>query len=216
MSTLDLTPLEQAAAKAGLPGLEARLVPPNPRRGRLFQRIGHALLVNERVLERLPPAEGQALLTNSILQWKQLSRLRTGLLIYAACALGLGWAWAALTDGSYGWVEWVGASVLAAGWVAYALVGWSQAMIAADDATVTLLGDPEVLVRALNVMNQDCLDLGSSRVEARPDLHRRAERLVDLHQLKLPPERRTVPVFEGTSSCGAGWEVTGEAVGPGA
>jgi uncharacterized membrane protein YgcG len=208
---LDLTPLEDAAARAGLPGLKARLVPPDRRRGAWFTRRGDVLQVNERVVERLTPPEGQALLVGTLLQWKHLARHRrrvVGLITaYAALLIATG---RVAPD-----VLLATALVLCAPVIVLLFVGWSRAMFAADDESVELLGDPEVLVRAMNVVNQDRLDIGGKRVEARPDLHRRAERLVDKHQLRLPPERRTVPVMHGSTGCGAGWDATGTAV-PGA
>ena len=53
--TPDLTPLEQAAARAGHPGLRARLVPHDRRTGRWFEVRGEQLLVSERVPDRCPP-----------------------------------------------------------------------------------------------------------------------------------------------------------------
>lgn len=206
---LDLAPLEEAAAKAGLPGLKARLVPPDPRRGRWFVHRGDSLLVNERVVERLAPPEGQALVVNSVLQWKHVASHRRKMLSLAAAALFLTAVASTISPGMTVLIALLTGVPLAL----RCFVGWTRAVMAADDESVELLGDPEVLVRALNTMNQDRLDLGGKRVDARPDLHRRAERLVDKHQLRLPPERRTVPVLKAGAGCGAGWEATGAAIG---
>jgi hypothetical protein len=191
---LDLGALEQAAERAGLPGLEARMVPPDPRRSRWFTRKGSTLLVNERVLERLSPPEGQALLTNTVLSWKHMEHHRRKVVTISSAMIFMVFAAA---RGSSGLLP-VAAVVFALLLLALIFVGWSRALFAADDESVELLGEAEVLVRAFNVMSQDRLDIGKKRVEARPDLHRRAERLVTKHQLRLPPEQRSVLVESAT------------------
>jgi len=198
---LDLTPLEQAAARVGLTGRKARLVPADPRSGRLFRWDGTQLFVSERLVERLGPAEGQALLVNTVLARAAVRRALLRLAVVAAVGAGL---LVLLGPGlhpvwlSLAWVGWCAA-------LAAALpIAWSRAMLAADDATVRHLDQAEVLVRALNVMNQDRLAIAGRSWEARPDLHRRAERLASLHQLRLPPERRSVPVLGGACATGCG------------
>jgi len=63
-----------------------------------------------------------------------------------------------------------------------------RARIQADDEAVRLLGDPVPLVRGFNLMNHEELRVGPWRSKARPDLHRRAERLARLHRLREAPE----------------------------
>jgi hypothetical protein len=204
--TLDLCPLEEAAGRAGLPGLKAQLVPPDRRRGRWFTRRGSALLVNERVVERLGPPEGQALLVNTVLQWKHLAVHRrkvvrqiviSALMLVAAYLLAPGFL------GVVGGI--MGAALIYVGFV-----GWSRAMLAADDESVELLGEPEILVRALNTIHKDTLALGNKRIETRPDVHRRAERLVNMHQLRVAPEQRTVPVIGSAKGCQTEMEAPGD------
>ena len=200
---LDLSPLEETASRLGLE-LTARVVPPNPRRDRWFQRVAGDLRVSERVVERLTPPEGAALLANDVFIERRLKRVR----VSVAC-LALMFLLTAATLGAAGWPLLV--SLGLAQVITY-FVGWSRALLQADDETVAWLEEAEVFVRALNTMNQDRLDIAGKRVPARPDLHKRAERLVDKHQLRLPPERRTVPVLARTSSCGMGWSPSGSAI----
>ena len=204
--SLDLRPLEEAAGRAGLPGLKAQLVPPDHRRGRWFTRRGSSLLVNERVVERLGPPEGQALLVNTVLQWKHLARHRRKVALQILISALILLATHLLAPDLLGLVGWImGVSLLYVGFV-----GWSRSMFAADDESVELLGEVEILVRALNTIHQDTLTLGRKRVEARPDVHRRAERLVSKHQLRLAPEQRTVPVLGSATGCNAELNAPGE------
>ncbi len=210
-AALDLAPLERAAGEAGFPDLTARLAPPDPRRGWWFRVRGRELLVNERVVERVAPPEGRALLVVTLLQQRRLGQVRRTLLVSGiAAAVAL----VGLDEVAPALVAW-GGVLVGAGLFAAAAVGWSRSALAADDEAVELLEDPELLARALNSMNQDKLEVAGRTVDARPDLHRRAERLVTKHQLKLPPERRTVRVYKEDTGCGAGWDAGGAPVGRG-
>lgn len=177
--TPDLTPLEQAAARAGHPGLRARLVPHDRRTGRWFEVRGEQLLVSERVPDRCPPQEAAALLVGELLRGRRLRMLDTGFGGTAVIA-----APAVLVGALAGHLP-----LLAAGLVLLAGVGvlWparrARAAQAADDEAVALLGDATPLVRALNAMDFEELHVAGRRLPARPDLHRRAERLVRLHRM---------------------------------
>jgi hypothetical protein len=176
---VDLTPLEQAAARAGLPGLHARIVAHERRRGRWFEVRAAELLVSERVLERCPPQDACALLVDELLLRRRLRVLDTGFAgtaVIAAPALLVG-----LLAGN--------TPLLAAGGALLAGVAvlWparrARAAEVADDEAVTLLGDATPLVRGLNGMDCEELHVAGKRLPARPGLHRRAERLVRLHRL---------------------------------
>jgi hypothetical protein len=184
----DLTPLEQAAAKVGLNGLRARVVPPDPRRGTWFrwdERAGE-LEVSERVLDRCVPNDASALLMNDVLLARRMSGVRRmamgGVVLVAVLVAGA----VALTAGTDGALR-----VLGIGLMVFLplllLIAWLGARVRAafdaDDETVRLLGDAEPLVRGLNCMNQDEVVIGRFRSAARPDLHKRAERLVGMHGL---------------------------------
>ena len=207
---LDLTPLEDAAAKVGLPGLKARAVDPDPRTGRLFRWTGGELLVSDRLLERAGPAEGQALLANAVLCGR--ARRRALLRLGGASAVVAGLLLVGLQASP--WMPWL-LGLWGLGLLVALPVTWARATLQGDDDTVQHLGQAEVLVRALNLMNQDRLELAGRQVDARPDLHRRAERLADKHQLRLPPERRSVPVLGDARSCGPGWDADGGVQGAG-
>jgi len=192
--TTDLSGLERAAERAGLPGLRARLMPPDRRRGAWFRFAERELLVSERVIERLSPAEGEALLAHAIVERRRLAFVNKRLLLSAALlALAFG-ALAWLLPGLRGlWV--LGFVVLSLG----SLGARTRAREIADDETIDLLGEPETLIRALNRVHQDELHLGGAKLKARPDVHRRCERLVSKHQLRLPPELRAgaTPPLDG-------------------
>ena len=181
----DLSPLEAAAARAGLPGLRARVVPPDRRRAWWFRWDRSELRVSERVLDLCPPAEASALLVDSILLRRRMARVWitsvVALLSLAAVAL---WAQSA---GS--WVARPALVALGAA-VAAHFVRAGRARIQADDEAVRLLGDPVPLVRGFNLMNQEELRVGRWRTKARPDLHQRAERLARLHRLREAPDER--------------------------
>jgi len=183
---LDLTGLERAAERAGLPGLAARLVPPGRRRDRWFDWSDGELRVSERVVERLRPTDGEALLVNAILKRRRLAALRWPCAGIVALCAGAALAVASARPGA---AAWAGAVALVVSAVALVTLR-ARAVLAADDDTVALLGEAETLVRAMNWMNQDELHVAGRRLDARPDVHRRAERLVELHQLRLPPELR--------------------------
>lgn len=170
--------------------MRARLVPTDRRRGRWFQWRAGELLVSERVVERLRPDEGQALLVHAVIE-QQHRRRSTGrwLLILALLSLGVALS-VSVSPGVLMPAIGAGAVLAFVAWVTLV----SKAGLAADDEAVRELGDPELLVRALNTMQKDELHIGRWKTNARPDLHRRAERLVSIHQLRLPPEQRTVEV----------------------
>ncbi|GEM_PF-2568900 len=205
--TTDLSGLERAAAQLGHLGLSARLVPPDRRRGRWFRFAGRELLVSERVVERLRPEEGEALLVHAVIEKRHRRRgWERWLSVLGLTALAV-WGVHSL---------WPSATTLALmlglvlALVALALLR-GQGSIDADDEAVVTLGDAELLVRAINTIQKDELQVGAWRGNARPDLHRRAERLVTLHQLRLPPELRTVPVIGScTNSCHDSDESHGE------
>jgi hypothetical protein len=71
------------------------------------------------------------------------------------------------------------AAILAIAWLGRR----AQLAEQADDHTVALLGDATPLVRGLNEMDFEEIHLAGKVLPARPDLHRRAERLVRLHGL---------------------------------
>ena len=179
----DLNPLEVAAARAGLPGLHARVVPHDRRRAHWFRWDAAELRVSERVLDLCPPAEASALLIDAIVLRRRLARvwLRTALtLLVCGTVAGLA-AWAG---------SWVRQPALVAFGLAglYHFVRAGRARLEADDETVRLLGDPVPLVRGFNLMNQEELRVGRWRTKARPDLHQRAERLARIHRLREKPE----------------------------
>lgn len=190
--TIDLSGLEQTAARMGLNGLRARLVPTDRRRGRWFRWQAGELLVSERVVERLRPDEGQALLVHAVIDLRHRRR-STGrwLLIVALLALAVGFS-VSMSPAVLMPAIGVGAFLSFIAWATLV----SRAGQAADDEAVRELGDPELLVRALNTMQKDELHIGRWKTNARPDLHQRAERLVSIHQLRLPPEQRTVQVVQ--------------------
>ncbi len=167
-------------------GRSVRLVAPDRRRSDWFAFPAGEILVSERVIERCPPAEASALLIDAILfhrRWVGVRRVLGGV---AAADLALLVAGAVLLARGAGWVAIAlviagGAGLLAAG--VLAVVSRSHAGERADDEAVALLGDPSPLVRGLNLMNRDEIRLAGWRLPARPDLHRRAERLARLHRL---------------------------------
>jgi len=186
----DLSPLERAAARVGLGGWRAREVPADRRRGGWFTFRDREILVSERVLERCPPSDACALLMSTILlrrRWRAPRRVLLGsvvidaiLLVAAAALLARGARWAAAAC-------FVAALTGLLGVAVGASISRARAALLADDETVALLGDPTPLVRGLNLMNQDEIHLGGRRWSARPDLHRRAERLARLHKLCSGP-----------------------------
>lgn len=180
---LDLSPLLLAAARAGLPGSHARVVPHDRRRERWFRWVRGELLVSDRVLDLCPPAEASALLIDSIVLRRKLERvyLRSALALLACGVFAVWAAWAG---------SWLAkpALVMVVFAVAFHFVRAGRARIEADDEAVRLLGDPVPLVRGFNLMNQDELRVGRWRTKARPDLHERAERLARLHRLREKPE----------------------------
>jgi hypothetical protein len=186
----DLSPLERAAARVGLGGWRAREVPADRRRGVWFTFRDGEILVSERVLERCPPADACALMMDTILmrrRWSAPRRVLAGSLILDAVLL---FAAAALMARGAAWVAaacFVAALTGLIGVAVGGAIARARAAVLADDETVALLGDPTPLVRGLNLMNQDEIHLGGRRWSARPDLHRRAERLARLHKLCSGP-----------------------------
>lgn len=180
---LDLSPLEAAAARAGLPGLHARVVPHDRRRSSWFRWNRRELQVSERVLDLCPPAEASALLIDAIVLRRRLARVwrRTALALLACGVVGGLALWAG---------SWVRTPALIALGLAvvfhFVLAG--RARLEADDEAVQLIGDPVPLVRGFNLMDQDELRVGPWRGKAYPDLHQRAERLARLHRLRERPE----------------------------
>jgi hypothetical protein len=187
---LDLTPLEEAALRHGLPALRARVVAPDRRRGTWFAWGKGELRVSERVQERCPPEDAVALLVDSILVERHMRGVRRATRAWAGGALAVSAALALLSpDGLSEPRVWVvlALGLLSAGALALALR--ARAALRADDEAAARLGDPTPLVRALNSMNQDELRLGGRRWSARPDLHRRAERLARIHALCAAADR---------------------------
>jgi len=180
--TPDLAPLELAAARAGLAGVRARVVPADRRRGTWFTWGSGELLVSERIVDRCRPEDACALLTGEILRARRVRRMAAPFaagVALAAAAL----AFLALRVELPAWAR----VALAAACATLAVACWFalrlKAGLAADDEAVALLGDATPLVRALNLMNEEELHLGGRRLPARPDLHWRAERLVRVHRL---------------------------------
>lgn len=180
VTALDLSPLERAAARAGLPGMSARAVTPDRRRGTWFRWRGTELDVSEAVLERCPPDDASALLVMTICERRRLARLTRRLAPVGVAALLL----VALLGETVGTAAALAAAAFAiVGLGAYALHARGRVWREADDEAVALIGDAQPLVRGLNRMNQAELVLGSLRMPARPDLHERAERLIREHRL---------------------------------
>lgn len=188
MAEYDLSGLEQAAARAGLPGLSARVVPHDRRRGRWFHWTRDELLVSERVLERLRPADGAVLVLHAVVLARRMESARRRAALWLAALLAV---WSATL-----WVlpdDWRVSTLIALACL-LPFVAWpARVRQQADDEAVELLGDAEPLVRALNMIHQDELHIGGLTLDASPDVHARAERLVRIHQLRLPPELRQVP-----------------------
>lgn len=182
----DLRPLERAAERVGLGGLRARVVPADPRRDTWFtwnEKTGE-LTVSERVIERCPPDDAAALLICEVLRKRRLARfggwLFRGSILVVALIMAV---FASINRDTIDPFQvaglWVVPVFLLCGWVSERM----RAAMVADDETVSLLQDAEPLVRALNRMRGDEIVLGSHRATARPDLHRRAERLAQRHRL---------------------------------
>ncbi|GJM20379.1 MAG: hypothetical protein DHS20C15_02940 [Planctomycetota bacterium] len=190
---LDLTPLEKTAERAGLGSLRAVVVEPNPRRDAWFRWDANELSVSRRVIERLRPDDACVLLLNEVLTRRRRRALRP--LAILALLLSLGVAVMLMLFLLREDIElWM---VLATVALDVFVVGVTAITVAAaqqggDDDTVAWLGEADTLCRAFNTMDQDRLELAGKRVKTRPDLHRRAERLAEKHQLRLSPELRTV------------------------
>ncbi|MCB9899313.1 MAG: hypothetical protein H6825_15010 [Planctomycetes bacterium] len=181
----DLSGLERTAARFGL-ALRARTVEPDPRTAAWFTVRGDELLVSERVLERLRPLEAEALLLLQLVRARALRRagLRIAgatVLCTAAAAIG------AMVAPAYALACFGGAGLLA---LLLAMTLWSRASMAADDESIVLFGDADTVVRAMNMMNLDEIHVGGRKLAARPDLRARADRLVRVHELRLPPGMR--------------------------
>ena len=178
-SELDLAPLEKAAHLAGLVGMRARVIPTEVRLDRWFLWEGTDLQVSESVVEHCPPGDAAALLVQAVIESKHRHRLSTkGQWLLICLLVGAGGAqWAAV---GLGW------PILAVGLMAL-LVWWlgrrTGVAFRADDETVELMKNAEPLVRGMNRMNHQEMHLGRHQIPVRPDLHRRAERLVRLHGL---------------------------------
>ncbi len=176
---IDLEPLERAAARAGVEGVRARVVRHDRRTGRWFEVRGDELLVSERVLDRCLPQDACALLVGELLLRRRVRVLDSGFAgtaVLALPALGLGLALGSAPLAAAGGVLLLGVAVL---WP----MRRTRAAQAADDEAVALLGDATPLVRGLNEMDFEELHVAGRRLPARPDLHRRAERLVRRHRL---------------------------------
>jgi len=174
----DLSPLEQAAARVGLPGLKARVVPHDRRRGWWFRWGRGELLVSDRVIDRCPPEDACALLMGEVLRSRRaqsLTRALVTVLVLILIPLPFG-----ERNTASGWLFLVVALIA---WAIAASYLRSRTVLKADDATVALLGDATPLVRGLNEMNFEEIHLAGKVLPARPDLHRRAERLVAKHGL---------------------------------
>ena len=177
---VDLSPLEQAAARVGLPGLKARIVPHDRRRGWWFRWGGGELLVSDRVIDRCTPQDASALIIDEVFRrQRQRAIVRLMLLVLGTASI------AALV---FVWTEAKWSTWLVYGFVTLStLVSLSVARAScaqlADDDTVRLLDDATPLVRGLNGMDFEEIHLAGKVLPARPDLHRRAERLVRLHRL---------------------------------
>ncbi len=182
--TLDLSALEAAAAKVGLAGLRARVVPRDPRRGSWFHWEGATLDVSEAVVDRCPPDDASALLVMTVLERRRLRALRARVVGAVVGALVIGALLAEFVGSGAGLG--VGALALVVVGV-YAVYRRAEIWRQADDEAVVLLGDAQSLVRGLNRMNQEELVIGSVRTPARPDLHGRAERLIRIHRLLCEP-----------------------------
>jgi len=194
---LDLTPLQHTAERAGLGKLTVEVVPPDPRRDAWFAWDAQRLRVSERVIDRLRPDDACVLLLNEVLVRRRRRTLRPLVALITAAwtatlVLAVGTALDAAVSGA-----WAFATAAVAGFSSVALaVAWPAAQQRGDDDTVAWLGEAETLCRALNTMDQDKLVLAGKHVKTRPDLHRRAERLVQKHELRLAPEQRSVPPIE--------------------
>lgn len=194
---IDLTPLAHTAERAGLGALEVKLVPPDRRRDAWFSWDARELRVSERVIDRLRPDDACVLLLNEVLVRRRRRGLRPLLALVAAAwtatlVLGVGASVDAELSGTWA----LGAAALAGFATAALAVAWPAAQQKGDDDTVAWLGEAETLCRALNSMDQDKLVFGDKRLTPRPDLHARAERLVQKHELRLAPEQRSVPPIE--------------------
>ena len=203
MSDYDLSGLMAVAKRVGLLVEAVRVVPPDPRRGAWFRWTDRELLVNERVLERLGPAEADVLLVHAVFEARKLDAARRRVAVFMAMAVALACA-----------LWWVSPFLhVAAGLVVVVtalgcVAGWARARHVADDEAVRFLGDAEVLVRALNTIHQDELHIAGKKLNVRPDIHERAERLVKLHQLRVAPEQRTCAPIP--ASCDPSGERVGE------
>ena len=179
---VDLTPLELAAARVGLPGLKARVVPHDRRRGWWFRWGGGELLVSERVIDRCAPADGSALLVSEVLRRTGERRALLEFWIALASAAAMAVMPQLIVGHNEPWIL-VGAAAIGMGAMVNLPLSRARAAEKADDRTVALLGDATPLVRGLNEMDFEELHIAGKRLPARPDLHRRAERLVRLHRL---------------------------------
>ncbi len=181
----DLSGLERAAALAGLGEVEARIAPFDARVGWWFRWGRGTLQVSERIVERCVPGDAEALLVNAVIEGRKLRTWKIfwtcwWVFVVAFGAVGtLGGPDYAFLDG-WGLLE---LGLFAVGAVVVMFIQRQQFRLKADDATVALMGDAEALVRGLNAMGQEELRFGSMRMAARPDLHKRAERLVAKHAL---------------------------------
>jgi len=191
---LDLSPLEHAAELVGLRGLKARVVPHDRRRGWWFRWEDGELLVSERVLDRCAPADASALFVDEVMRQRRLRSRRLLLLWIAAPAAALAIVLSLMRSGRHldsnlqpdPWYLSPATLLLLAAVFGCCIV-WAAGNAAAaewaDDETVKLLGDATPLVRGLNEMDFEEIHLAGKVLPARPDLHRRAERLVRKHGL---------------------------------
>jgi len=178
----DLSPLEQAAARVGLPGLKARVVPHDRRRGWWFRWGGGELLVSDRVIDRCAPADASALLVGEILRRSGERRARIEFSIAIASAVAMALMPQLIVGHNEPWIL-LGAAANGMGAVVNLPLSRAKAAERADDRTVALLGDATPLVRGLNEMDFEELHIAGKVLPARPDLHHRAERLVRKHGL---------------------------------
>lgn len=198
MSAPDLSGLERAAGMVGLRGIRARVVPPDPRRGWWFRWSRSELRVSERIIERCPPGDAPALLVNTVLEerilrvWRWAWLILVGWLVVTALT---GPEASLIVLSETGRIE---AGVITLLYVVFMVVWRQRLRLQADDQTVSLLGDAESLVRGLNAMGKEELHFGSQRMPARPDLHKRAERLVAKHRLcSAPPDGEVAAGADG-------------------
>jgi hypothetical protein len=139
------------------------------------------------VLDRCNPSDASALLIDEVFRGRGLKRAELGFTIGLAAAIVTGALPWLILGRAEPWILLIAVAMFAS---SFALLAAQRAQAAekADDETVRLLGDATPLVRGLNEMDFEELHLAGKVLPARPDLHRRAERLVAKHRLcDAPP-----------------------------